>query len=250
MSNPIAKTAFTGVFAAILALSPVAGQARDLKIPPATYPKVAAHAASPEAFAPKGWRVEFTAQGDLNGDEAADVALVLRDTDPGKIIDNDGFGPPRFNTNPRLLVVAFRNSAGGYDLALENHTLIPRGTEPNLDDVLEDAVPPVIAGGALKLSLSLFANAGGWDAGQMSFAFRWRDGRWGLVGYDSSMVQRNSGETTDVSVNFLTRKIKRTTGRIDSDKNQVRWTSLPPGPLLSVDEVGDGMTFEGERLSR
>ena len=64
--------------------------------------------------------------------------IVLHEDRPRNVVHNPGLGPARFDTNPRILVVAFASPSGGYDLALANHTLIPRMTEPNIDDWFED----------------------------------------------------------------------------------------------------------------
>ena len=225
-------------------MAPALTQAQELKIPKVTYPQIAASATTAEGFAPHGWRIELKAVGDLNGDGQDDLVLVLRDTDPRNVVDNSELGPSRFDTNPRLLVVAFRRPSGGYDLILANHELIPRGTEPNIDDVLEDADPPTIKKGVLRLGLHLFANAGGSDMGEITYGFRYQENRFLLVGYDSSMVQRMSGETTDISVNYLTGKKKTSTGRIDSDHKRERWTTLPNRPPPSLEGIGDGMMFD------
>src|SRR5258707_172576 len=97
----------------------------DLVIPAAAYPALARHASSPDGFVPAGWRIESKVTGDLNGDSRDDVVLILRATDPRNVIDaRKRGGPEKFDTNPRILAAAFANAAGGYDLALENHTLI------------------------------------------------------------------------------------------------------------------------------
>lgn len=232
------------LLASLILLAPGAACAQELAIPTVAYPSIAPSASTAEGFIPKGWRIEARATGDLNGDGADDLILVLRDTEPRNVLDNKGLGPNRFDTNPRMTVVAFKRAAGGYDFALANHSLIPRNTQPTIDDPMEDADPPKIRNGILRLSLHLFANAGGADMGSMSFAFRYQDRRFVLIGYDSSIVQRMSGETTDVSVNYLTGKKKTAVGRIDSDHNRVRWITLPARPLLTLDEVGDGMEFD------
>ncbi len=68
------------------------------------------------------WRMEFKQSGDLNGDGRDDVVLVLRAIDSRNIIDmREQGGPEDYDTNPRILMVAFANATGGYDLALENH---------------------------------------------------------------------------------------------------------------------------------
>jgi hypothetical protein len=224
--------------------------AGDLVIPDVTYPAIAAHSQTPEGFAPSGWRVELSAQGDLNEDGIPDLVAVLRDTDPRNVIDNSSLGPPRFDTNPRILIVALQNPKGGYDLALQNHTLIPRDTEPTLEDVLEDAEAPEIRQGTLRLSLHLFASAGGSTMGSTTYSFRNQKGRFVLVGYDSTMVERMSGEIKSVSIDYMMGKRKDSAGRIDNDRDKVRWKTLRRRPLMTLDRVGDGMAFDPDLPSR
>jgi hypothetical protein len=231
---------------ALLILAPGAAAADEFVIPDAAYPKLPAHAASADGFTPPGWRVEFKSEGDLNGDGKADVALVLRQHSPRNVLDNAGnIGPDRLDTNPRLLVAALRGPSGGYDLALQNHTLIPRTTEPNLDDYLSEEGMQ-IARGALKVTLHLFSSAGGWGMGHRTYSFRLRGGRFALVGYDSVTVERNTGEMNELSADYLTGKVKHTAGTIETDTTKVRWTRLRVRPLLTIERIGDGMDFDPE----
>jgi hypothetical protein len=68
-----------------------------------------------------------------------------------------------------------------------------------------------------------------------------------LIGFDSSMVNRRSGETIDESYNYRTRRVKSVTGNIAGEKEpSVEWHALPPGALLTLKELGDGMDFNPE----
>jgi len=232
-----------------IGLGPATAAVAQAEPPPARYPKLVDEARSADGFVPAGWRLESKVAGDLNKDGIEDLALVLRDNNPANVLDNAALGPPKFDTNPRILAVAFGRSGGGYGLVLENHTLIPRTTEPNLDDYLDqDGV--AILRGTLQVKLHLFANAGGWTAGSIAYTFRFQDGRFALIGYDSNMFQRNTGETTDISINYSTRKMSISTGTMQSDARKVRWQTLPRRPLLSLDQIGDGMAFDPAKLPR
>jgi hypothetical protein len=228
--------------------SPAAAQ--EPVIPAVTYPSLPKRAASAEGFVPQGWLLEAQASGDLNGDEIADLALVLRQNDPKNVIENTELGESPFNTNPRLLAVAFRSGpAGQYALQLANHTLIPRRENPSQADAFgEESGGIAIKRGGLEVTLQLFMTAGGWDMFTATHKFRYRNGRFELVGYDRSGVHRASGKTHDVSANYITRKMKLSTGHISSDDPaKVTWKTLPRRAPLTLDAIGDGLAFDPER---
>jgi len=219
-------------------------QVHALDSPTVDYPSLIDHSATAEGFVPKGWSLEIQARGDLNGDGRDDLALVLRDHDPRNIIDNtDGLGPPRFDTNPRILAVAF-GEGDGYRLALANHTLIPRPDNPVLDDVLSENGGVSIQRDTLRVRLHLFASAGGWTTALSTFTFRFQNDRFELIGYDRSEVQRNTGGTMAISVNYSTGRMSRTTGSIAHDRSKTSWRRLPKRPLLTLEQIGDGLDFD------
>ncbi len=232
-------------FAAVLAGLAVANVARaDIAIPPVDYPALPHQARSAEGFAPPGWKIETSVVGDLNGDGLPDLVIVLHDDDPKNRVHNDGLGPDPFDTNPRILAVAFARKGGGYDLAVKNHLLIPRPTMTNLEDVLSKSGGVSVKNGTLRVALYLFADAGGWDMGVTTYTFRWSPRGFRLIGYDNNDVQRNSGETTDLSINYSTGKMSTTKGHIESDAHKTVWAKAPAGTPLTMERIGDGMAFD------
>lgn len=213
-------------------------------VPPVDYPALARTATSAEGFDPPGWKIEQAVKGDINADGIEDLAFVLRDEDPANILTHDGFGESPFDSNPRILGVALGDGAG-FTLVAQDHALILRRDNPAMEDPFADIE---IAGGSLKVHLELFMSAGGWSAGPYTFTLRHRDGAVRLIGYDHVNVQRNSGEMTEVSVNFLTGRRSDGTGRIDSDEMRKVWSRTTLG-ALPLDQVGDGFLFEDEKLS-
>jgi hypothetical protein len=226
-----------------LALAPLRAAADPGDPPAVTYPTLPAHAAAAEGFVPAGWALETRLSGDLDGDHVDDLVLVLHDHDKANVIDNTGgLGDPVFDTNPRILAIAFGKPGGGFDLVVQNHTLIPRHDNPAADDYLDGVS---IERGTLRVKLHLFVSAGSWSTSNVAYAFRFQSGRFELIGYDGETVQRNTGETETVSVNYLTGKLKLTTGTIDNDKpTKVVWQALPPRPRPRLDAIANGIEFD------
>lgn len=67
-------------------------------------------------FVPKNWKVIAKTQGDLNADKIDDLVLVIEDTRKENFISNDGLGETTLNTNPRFLLVLFKNSENKFYL--------------------------------------------------------------------------------------------------------------------------------------
>lgn len=214
--------------------------------PPISLPRLPERAPDVAGFVPPGWALEHRVTGDLDGDGWADLAMILRMQDPANILDNPGLGERRLDTNPRLLAVAFAVpgvNGGGYRLAEQDGALIPRRTNP----VLEDPVSPdslELVRGTLRLRLGRWASAGSYGTETRTLTFRWQGGRFEMIGLDSVQVHRATGELRELSVNFSTGRAVRGLGSIESDRKRERRIALPPRPPIPLREVGDGLAFD------
>jgi hypothetical protein len=221
--------------------------ANGFDIPEVTYPRLTKEAASAEDFVPAGWKLERQLTGDLNRDGVPDLVLLLRQDDPKNIITHEIMGENPFDTNPRSLAVAFgRKSPAGHVLMLENNTLIPRPEVPAVSDPLEDGFIRVDRG-VLRVKLNYWSSAGSWGMHANEYAFRYQNRRFEMIGYTRNEFMRNTGESRDLSYNFSTGKMSITTGSTENDKTKVRWKTLPRRPLVTLDEVGDGVAYGPEK---
>lgn len=235
------RSSLLGLLVSVLFSTCVSAQ--ELVIPKVTYPSLPQDGASAEAFVPKGWKLEKQQSGDLNKDGQDDLLLLLRMDDRKNILKNEGLGQDPFDTNPRILAVAF-GKGRSFTLGLENHTLIARTEDPVMDDPVGESGGVAIERGTLKVSLYSFASAGSWSAGSSTFRFRHGKRGFELIGYDSSSTQRNTGEVEQVSINYLTGKVQISTGTISDDKLKDKWRKIPKKKLLLLEEIGDGLAFD------
>jgi hypothetical protein len=234
----------------LLSLLPAVACAQELKIPEATYPSLPESGKVLTDFIPKGWDKEFQVSGDLNKDGIDDIALVLHENNPKNIIKNSSSDNGLFNTNPRILVVLFGKNGGGYSLAVDNHTLIPRHDDPNYDEVMNGILVGgiEIKRGSLRVLMGVFPLLSS-AMKNVTYTFRWKDQYFELIGYDQSGQNRASGESKDISVNFLTKKIKVACESNDpNDKGQIKWSKLTQARVWTVDSIANSLSFVQDDL--
>jgi hypothetical protein len=216
----------------------------ELDIPKVTYPKLSTEGASAEAFVPKGWKLEAEHKGDFNKDGSDDLLILLRMNDPKNVIEHDALGQNPFDTNPRILAVALAGPENKpYRLALQNQKLIARPDIPAADDLLSELGGIAVERDTFTVALHQFMSAGSWSSGLTTYRFRHGKRGFELIGYESSTLIRNSGEDTKVSINYLTGKVKISTGTMQDDEVKVEWRKLKKKRLLLIDEIGDGLEF-------
>lgn len=135
----------------------------------ASMPTLPATASSASGFAPVGWMVEQSAEGDLDRDGRPDLVAVLKGAD-AKCIVRTARTAEALDINPRLLLVAF-GRASGYGRHLVNARIISRLNSSDMGDPLE-AGGLSIGHGTIGLQLSNWRAASGWATDGRTLTFR------------------------------------------------------------------------------
>lgn len=167
-----------------------------------------------DSWIPSGWTLVLSATGDLNHNGADDAVLVVEEVNADNLLANDGFGPSVLNLNPRRLMVLF-NDQGDYHEFMSRDNLLPSEHSqdiPCLADPLLSEGGISIERGRILIEIGTWLSCGSYGVSRQTFTFRFEHAQFRLIGYDYSEFSRNSGEVTEVSVNYLTGKKKVTTG--------------------------------------
>jgi hypothetical protein len=215
--------------------------ARFDSVPQVLYPTLTKAAASAQGFVPKGWKLERVIKTELNGDRRPDLLMLLQQYDPKNIVPNpNGLGVDPLNSNPRMLAVAFGQTRG-YKLMTQNHTVIPRRDSPTIDDPFDGLSSK---DRKFKVEIGFFASAGSWTVLRTSFLFRYQNGCFRLIGFDSIDFHRASSEFTEISVNYLNARVKTTKGVESKGEQRTTWSRLKKSRIICIEDVGNGYEFD------
>ena len=167
-------------------------------------------------------------EGDLNKDGFKDVVIIATPRNPENMqTRDDGYV---YNFNKPVMAVYFGNESGTYSLFKQYFNTIP-GQEDEYQSV--DIDLRINDKGVMRISPSYFNSAGSSDSDASVYVFRFQNGDFYLIGKDTKSFSRYSGESTEVSENYLTHKRQTIISNMfdDSVKPKETWTKIPADPL-------------------
>lgn len=155
------------------------------------------------------------ARGDLNKDGISDMVVVTTDS------------------TRTVLSIYFGTTEGQQQLWKTYDNVIPIAEDENtsIDTSLE-----ITAKGVLLISWQIFASMGGWESDRNSYYYRYQNGDFYLIGYESRSLQRNTGDMETISENYLTwkRQVVKENAMDDSAPKKEKWTRLAKRPLKKL----------------
>lgn len=201
-------------------------------------------------FLPAGWKLIDSAEGDLNKDSLSDRVLIIENTDQQNFIQNEGIGSNTLNANPRMLLVLFKDkNTANYSLVAQNNSFIPPPNDtvsPCLTDPLAETEGITIKNGVLALHFQYWLSCGSWFTSNHDYLFRYQNKQFELIGFNSMEFHRSSGEMSEYSINFSTKKLAHTEGgnmfEETTTKPKTTWKKFTMPKLLSLENM-DGDSF-------
>ena len=172
------------------------------------FPTLANQGKSLADIVPQKWKVLDSVSGDLNQDQANDLAVILEYHQ--EIRESRAYGDNTTDLiteiqKPRILAIYFK-TRNGYQLATQNNNFILRSEEGGkMGDPLR---PMGIEQGQLSLS---FQGGGEWRW-KLKYNFKYQEKNWTLEKASNYYYNESSGELTDKQYDFVNRKRMVTTG--------------------------------------
>lgn len=187
------------------------------------YPKVIQKGKILADFVPKDWAIIRSDTGDLNKDKLDDMAFVM-EYQKDKKEDDFGVG------YPRVLVIVFQKD-GVYQRSIQHNEFILKADEGGvMGDPFESFF---IKKGVLNINFS-GGSSHVWSDG---YKFRFQDNDWYLIGQDNAAFDKNSGEFTEESINYLSNKKQTKKGIEGGGEPTEKWSNLEKKPLKKLSEM-------------
>ena len=201
-----------------------------------------------EDFVPKHWSAIMKVDGDLNKDGLTDTALIVEQENPENIIVTEY--NDTLNTNPRALLLLFKQENGTYKLVAKNNKgfIEPPKENSSLLDPLEEG-DINIKNNTLRLNFQYFFSAGSWYITNVEYVFRYQNNHFELIGVETNSSHRATGEETIVSFNLSTNKLETTMGgnvfeeKENNPKKETETFIYNPKPILDNMEATAYLTI-------
>ncbi|MCX2586499.1 hypothetical protein [Pedobacter sp. MR22-3] len=176
------------------------------------FPKVKLQGSAVEQLQLKNWTVIETAQGDLNNDQAADLALVFESNqtiEETRTYGDNNSEIIKETQKPRILAIYFKDkTTGDYHLSTQNNDFILRSEEGGkLGDPLQQV--------EIKDQQLFLRFRGGsewrWELG---YTFKFQQKDWYLTSAINLYFNQNTGDMTERIYDFNSRQLFTTIGNL------------------------------------
>lgn len=180
-----------------------------------SFPKLTTQVNSLEKIAPKNWQVIDTVYGDLNGDNQADLAVILEYNTA--IAETRAYGNYEIELikevqKPRVLAIYFKGKLKNYTLAVQNNDFILRAEEGG-------KMGDPYKGISISNNSLYIAFEGGYDwRWKLNYTFNYNAKTWKLIAANNLYYNKDSGEMIDKRYDFNNRTLTSVIGNIFNRK--------------------------------
>ncbi|MGL4584290.1 MAG: hypothetical protein ACRCVU_15080, partial [Flavobacterium sp.] len=176
-----------------------------------------------------------------------DLVLIIKKTDVSNIIKNESLGPEVLDTNPREVLIFFKDKSQNYNLVDRNSKGFIPSTDLEENPCLSDPFDEVsIVNNILILKFNYWSSCGTYFSSNMTYKFRYQNSNFELIGADYSQFSRSTGDSMRMSINFSIKKKEVTTGlnEFGEDNPIVEKSSIKIAELYKLKNCDEGTHSE------
>ncbi|WP_412468645.1 hypothetical protein [Pedobacter sp. KLB.chiD] len=176
------------------------------------FPKIKTQGTSVEQFTPANWTAIDQADGDLNKDGSADLAVIFeyhKTINETRVYGDNNSAIIKETQKPRILAIFFKDrSTGAYHLSTQNNDFILRSEEGGkLGDPLQQIV-------IKDQQLYLRFQGGSEWRWELGYTFKFENKDWFLTSAINLYFNQNTGDMTERVYDFKTRELFTTVGNL------------------------------------